>query len=145
MYSRGMYVGPPGGVNISRCIAASISRATLTKNSSQMRRGLTCSSAASKGSSDPSPSTQRLIDSSRPTLFWFPLRKYLATPDALSRISDNAGSPSRDRRSSGHPSLDHAPAPAPRTSCCWRSVCAPANLVQPVRCDHSPGLGQNAS
>src|SRR6185503_8662346 len=66
MYSRGMYVGPPGGVNISRCIAASTSRAILTRNSSQMRRGRACSSASSNRSELVSPSIHFLIDSSRP-------------------------------------------------------------------------------
>src|ERR1043165_1700139 len=68
MYSRGMYVGPPGGVNISRCIAASTSRAIFTRNSSQTRRGFACSSAASSRSSPVSPSIHFLIDSSRPKL-----------------------------------------------------------------------------
>src|SRR4029079_6750799 len=68
MYSRGMYVGPPGGVNISRCIAASTSRAIFTRNSSQTRRGFACSSAASSRSSPVSPSIHFLIDSSRPNL-----------------------------------------------------------------------------
>src|ERR1044072_7917902 len=68
MYSRGMYVGPPGGVNISRCIAASTSRAIFTRNSSHTRRGFACSSAASSRSSPVSPSIHFLIDSSRPKL-----------------------------------------------------------------------------
>src|ERR1044071_8641227 len=68
MYSRGMYVGPPGGVNISRCIASSTSRAIFTRNSSQTRRGFACSSAASSRSSPVSPSIHFLIDSSRPKL-----------------------------------------------------------------------------
>src|SRR6185295_8049011 len=68
MYSRGMYVGPPGGVNISRCIAASTSRAIFTRNSSQTRRGFACSSAASSRSSPVSPSIHFLIDSIRPKL-----------------------------------------------------------------------------
>src|SRR4030095_12320605 len=68
MYSRGIYVGPPGGVNISRCIAASTSRAIFTRNSSQTRRGLACSSAASSRSSPVSPSIHFLIDSIRPKL-----------------------------------------------------------------------------
>src|ERR1051325_245056 len=63
MYSRGMYVGPPGGVNISRCIAASTSRAIFTRNSSQTRLGLACSSAASSKSSPVSPSIHFLSDS----------------------------------------------------------------------------------
>src|SRR6185295_1198928 len=68
MYSRGMYVGPPGGVNISRCMVASTSRAIFTRNSSQTRRGFACSSAASSRSSPVSPSIHFLIDSSRPKL-----------------------------------------------------------------------------
>src|SRR5215216_1573441 len=74
MYSRGMYVGPPGGVNISRCIAASTSRAIFTRNSSQTRRGLACSSAASSRSSPVSPSIHFLIDSSRPNCRSFSAR-----------------------------------------------------------------------
>src|SRR5918911_2861553 len=68
MYSRGMKVGPPGGVNISRCMTASTARATLTRNSSQTRRGRACSPASSKGSSAPSPSIHRRMDSSSPTV-----------------------------------------------------------------------------
>src|ERR1041384_4012386 len=51
-YSRGTEVGPPGGVNISRCIEASISRATVTRKSSHFERGLTspCSSRSSSPS-----------------------------------------------------------------------------------------------
>jgi hypothetical protein len=60
---------PPGGVNISRCITASTSRAILTRNSSQTRRGRACSSTSSRRSSAVSPSIQRLIDSSKP-IFW---------------------------------------------------------------------------
>src|SRR5687767_12792609 len=47
-------------------MAASTSRAILTKNSSQTRRGFACSSAASRRSSPVSPSIHFLIDSIRP-------------------------------------------------------------------------------
>src|SRR5262245_64145439 len=49
-------------------MAASTSRAIFTKNSSQTRRGLACSSAASSRSSPVSPSIHFLIDSIRPKL-----------------------------------------------------------------------------
>src|SRR5678815_615232 len=93
MYSRGMYVGPPGGVNISRCIAASTSRAIFTRNSSHTRRGLACSSAASSRSSPVSPSIHFLIDSSRPKLsLLLPHAKsvelyvYLSNPATVRRV-----------------------------------------------------------
>src|SRR5262245_25327784 len=68
MYSRGMYVGPPGGVNISLCITASTSRAIFTRHSYQLRRCIAFSSTASSRSSPVSPSIYFLIDSSRPKL-----------------------------------------------------------------------------
>src|SRR5690349_8771231 len=93
MYSRGIYVGPPGGVNVSRCIAASTSRAIFTKNSSHTRRGLACSSAASSRSSPVSPSIHFLIDSSRPKLsLLLPHAKsvelyvYLSNPTTVRRV-----------------------------------------------------------
>src|SRR6478609_6301067 len=49
-------------------MAAATSRAILTRNSSQTRRGLACSSAASSKSSPVSPSIHFLIDSISPNL-----------------------------------------------------------------------------
>jgi len=64
-----------GGVNISRCMQASTSRAILTRNSSQTRRGRACSSASSKRSSVVSPSIQRRIESIRPIFWSAPVRR----------------------------------------------------------------------
>src|SRR3954465_14354003 len=88
-----MKVVPPGGVNISRCITASTSRATLTRNSSQTRRGRDCSPTSASGSSETSPSIQRRIDSIIPTAFHSPFQEYASRATSLLRTEERGVDP----------------------------------------------------